>query len=154
MLQQLALLLTGLLGGIVGGLLGTGGCVIMLPALAFLFGYQLPIAIGTTITAVIITTTSGAVGHIRMRNVDYGTAKVIAASGAVGDFVGSLIFMYLSSNILLLSLILSLAFLYVSIRMIYEGARRSVGAKEGKEIPGSVSKEGYFRLHDRGYSLA
>ncbi|RDD53639.1 MAG: sulfite exporter TauE/SafE family protein [Candidatus Korarchaeota archaeon NZ13-K] len=142
MLREIALLLTGLAGGIVGGLLGTGGCVIMLPALAFLFGYRLPVAIGTTITAVIITASSGAVGHIRIGNVDYKTAKVIAISGAVGAAVGSLIFILLAGNTSILSLILGLAFLYVSIRMIYEGSRRSMGAGEGKEIPGSGARKG------------
>ncbi|RSN70946.1 sulfite exporter TauE/SafE family protein [Candidatus Korarchaeum cryptofilum] len=142
MMQELVLLIVGLLGGIIGGLLGTGGCVIMLPALAFLFGYQLPIAIGTTITAVIITATSGAIGHIRIGNVDYGTAKVVAISGAIGAFIGSLIFILLAGNISILSLILGLAFLYVAVRMVYEGLRRSIGAKDGKEIPGSSKKKG------------
>ncbi|MEM0017190.1 MAG: sulfite exporter TauE/SafE family protein [Candidatus Korarchaeum sp.] len=141
MFQELALLLTGLLGGTVGGLLGTGGCVIMLPALAFLFGYNLPVAVGTTITAVIITASSGAIGHLRMGNVDYGTAKVIAVSGAIGAFVGSLLFMFLAGNTSFLSLILGFAFLYVAIRMIYEGLKRFAGAKEGREIPGSFSKK-------------
>ncbi len=142
MAQELALLIAGLFGGIIGGLLGTGGCVIMLPALAFLFGYDLPVAIGTTITAVIITATSGAIGHIKIGNVDYGTAKVIAISGAIGAFIGSLIFILLAGNISILSLILGLAFLYVAIRMVYEGLRRSIGAKDGKEIPGSSTKKG------------
>lgn len=138
MLQEITLILTGLAGGIVGGLLGTGGCVIMLPALAFLFGYSLPVAVGTTITAVIITASSGALGHVRMGNVDYRTAKAVAASGALGALVGSLIFIMLAGNISLLSLVLGFAFLYVAIRMVYEGLRRSIGAKEGKEVPGDI----------------
>jgi len=69
------LLITGLIAGTLGGLLGIGGCVIMLPSLAFIFNYPLPVAIGTTITAVILTATSGTIGHIRMKNVDYSTAK-------------------------------------------------------------------------------
>lgn len=138
MLQEMTLLLTGLAGGIVGGLLGTGGCVIMLPALAFLFGYGLPVAVGTTITAVIVTASSGALGHVRRGNVDYRTAKVIAAFGALGALVGSSIFITLAGNISLLSLALGFAFLYVAIRMVYEGLRGSVGAREGREVPGSV----------------
>ncbi|ADC65335.1 hypothetical protein Ferp_1177 [Ferroglobus placidus DSM 10642] len=58
-------------------------CVIMLPSLAFIFKYPLAVAIGTTTTAVILTATSGAIGHLRMRNVDYSTAKIVAVSGAV-----------------------------------------------------------------------
>ena len=50
----ISLIIFGVLAGVLGGFLGTGGCVIMLPALYFLYNYDLPIAIGTTITAVII----------------------------------------------------------------------------------------------------
>ncbi|MDK2782359.1 MAG: uncharacterized protein PWR13_1387, partial [Archaeoglobi archaeon] len=132
------LLITGLIAGTLGGLLGIGGCVIMLPALAFVFRYPLPIAIGTTITAVILTATSGAIGHIRLKNVDYSTAKVVAVSGAVGAAVGSIIFFYISTQLWLLNFILGFAFLYVSIRMIYEGTiRRKMPEKPGNEVPGS-----------------
>ncbi len=130
--------LTGLIAGTLGGLLGIGGCVIMLPSLVFIFNYPLPLAIGTTITAVILTATSGAIAHIRLRNVDYSTTKVVAVSGAVGAAVGSVIFFYISNQLWLLNFILGFAFLYVSIRMIYEGIfKRRMEMKEGKQVPGS-----------------
>ncbi len=132
------LLITGLIAGTLGGLLGIGGCVIMLPALAFVFKYPLPVAIGTTITAVILTASSGAIGHVRLKNVDYSTAKVVAVSGAVGAAVGSVIFFYISNQLWLLNFILGFAFLYVSIRMIYEGTvRRKMPEKPGNKVPGS-----------------
>ncbi len=140
--------LTGLIAGTLGGLLGIGGCVIMLPALAFIFKYPLPVAIGTTITAVILTATSGALAHIRIRNVDYSTAKIVAVSGAIGAVVGSVIFFYVANQLWLLNVILGLAFLYVSIRMIYEGIfQRKLPAREGKEVPGSATAKsviGFF----------
>ncbi|RLG02954.1 MAG: sulfite exporter TauE/SafE family protein, partial [Thaumarchaeota archaeon] len=138
-IMAIFLILFGLVAGIVGGFLGIGGCVIMLPALYFLFGYPLPLAIGTTITAVMITAASGSIAHIRIRNVDYRTMSVIAVSGGIGAVVGSLIFAYLVNEITLLNLILGLAFLYVSIRMIYEGfLKRKTPEKTGKSIPGGV----------------
>jgi len=79
-LSIISLIVFGLLAGILGGFLGTGGCVIMLPALYFLYNYSLPMAIGTTITAVIITATSGSIAHIRMRNVDYKTTAIVTVS--------------------------------------------------------------------------
>ena len=132
------LFITGLIAGTLGGLLGIGGCVIMLPSLAFIFNYPLPVAIGTTITAVILTASSGAIGHIRLKNVDYSTAKVVAVSGAVGASVGSTIFFYIANQLWLLNFILGFAFLYVSIRMIYEGTiKRAMPEKPGNEVPGS-----------------
>ncbi len=133
------LMFFGLLAGILGGFLGTGGCVVMLPALYFLFNYNLPVAIGTTITAVIITATSGSMAHIKIRNVDYKTAIIIATSGAVGALLGSIVFQYLVEQLSLLKFILGAAFLYVSLRMIYEGGiRRRVEAKTGNIVPGSA----------------
>ncbi len=137
-LVTMLLFITGLVAGTFGGLLGIGGCVIMLPALTFLFNYPLPVAIGTTITAVILTASSGSIGHIRLKNVDYSTTRVVAASGAIGAVAGSIIFFYVSSQLWLLNLILGFAFIYVSIRMIYEGiVKRKIPEKAGNVVPGS-----------------
>lgn len=128
----------GLLAGTVGGLLGIGGCVIMLPALIFIFNYPLPVAIGTTITAVIITAISGSIGHIRMGNVDYSTVRVVSLSGGAGAVAGSLIFFFVYKQLCLLNMILGLAFLYVSLRMIYEGlVHRKLPERKGSTVPGS-----------------
>lgn len=85
MAPDVALLLAmfGLLAETLGGLLGIGGCVIVLLALCFLSNYPLPEAIGTTITAVIVTASSGTVAHVRIKNVDYDTARMVAFSGAL-----------------------------------------------------------------------
>ncbi len=136
------LFITGLVAGTFGGLLGIGGCVIMLPALTFLFNYPLPMAIGTTITAVILTASSGAIGHVRLKNVDYTTTKIVAVSGSIGATLGSVIFFYISSHSWLLNLILGFAFVYVSIRMIYEGIiERRIPEKAESVVPGgSIAK--------------
>lgn len=97
-------------------------------SLYFIFNYSLPVAIGTTITAVIITAVSGALAHIKIRNVDWSTTKTVAVSGGLGAAIGSIIFVYLAGNISTLNLILGFAFLYVSLRMIFEGLLRR-GAK-------------------------
>mgnify|MGYP001626168903 CR=1 FL=1 len=136
----LSLIVFGLLAGILGGFLGTGGCVIMLPALYFLYGYSLPLAIGTTITAVIITAASGSIAHIRIRNVDYKTTIIVTISGGIGAAIGSIIFQYLTAELPLLKVIIGLAFLYVSIRMIYEGLLRGKRIeKTGNIVPGTIS---------------
>jgi len=133
------LLLTGVLAGLVGGLLGIGGCSIILPVLVFLYGYSEPVAIGTTITAVIITAVSGAIGHIRIRNVDHKTSALINIFGSAGAAVGSIILTYVMTKVWLLDVILGLAFIYTSIRMIYEGALKRMPSPSsgGKRVPGS-----------------
>ncbi|MCS7130426.1 MAG: sulfite exporter TauE/SafE family protein [Archaeoglobaceae archaeon] len=133
----ISLFITGLIAGTFGGFLGVGGGFIMLPTLSFLFGYQLTTAIGTTITAIIFTAISGALGHLKRNNVDFKTAKLVAISGAFGAIIGSSAFFYLSKDIWLLSLLLGLAFTYTSLRMIYEGLRREV-EKKTEQIKGSI----------------
>jgi len=109
----------------------------MLPSLYFIFSYSLPLAIGTTVTAVVITATSGAITHIRIRNVDKETALIVAISGGIGSIVGSLIFAYLVGAVNVLSFVLGAAFLYISLRMIFEGFfRRGSKAVAEDKIPG------------------
>jgi uncharacterized membrane protein YfcA len=142
-ITAILLLMLGMIAGTFGGLLGIGGCVVILPSLTFIFNYPLAMAIGTTITAVILTATSGAIGHIRMKNVDYSTAKIVAVSGAIGAIVGSVIFFYIANQLWLLNLILGFAFLYVALRMIYEGIiKRKMPERTGNEVPGSKASKG------------
>lgn len=125
----ISLLTTGLTAGMLGGLLGIGGGVVALPILVFIFGYPLPVAIGTNITAVILTAASGTAGHIKLKNVDYSTAKIVASGGALGAAVGSQIFLYIENRLWVLNLILGFAFLSVSIRMVYEGVVKRSGSE-------------------------
>jgi len=135
MAMVILLSITGLIAGTLGGLLGIGGCVIMLPALVFVFRYPLPIAIGTTVTAVILTATSGAIGHIRLKNVDYSTVSgafklyqgvvdVIAAIClGVGTIIGAQIGARLTKIVppWAIKAIFGFVFLYVSLKFIYQG---------------------------------
>lgn len=136
-ITAILLFIAGIIAGIFGGLLGVGGGFIMLPALTFLFGYPLAIAIGTTITAIIFTAISGAVGHLKMRNVDMNTAKLISISGATGAIAGSLAFLYLAEKVWLLSLLLGIMFLFTSFRMVYEGLKKEIYEIKTEEISGS-----------------
>ena len=68
----------------------------------------------------------------------YSTAKIVAICGATGAMVGSIAFFYVAKQLWLLNFILGFAFLYVSIRMVYEGIiKRKIPEKESKEVPGS-----------------
>ena len=114
-------LITGLLAGIVGGLLGTGGCALIMPVIRFGFHFDPAIAVGTTLTAVVFTAGSGAIQHLRMKNVDKTTAMQVGISGVVGVIIGSIIFAYIKDYGDLIDLIVGIAFIIVSVRMLYEG---------------------------------
>ena len=85
-------LITGFLAGIIGGLLGTGGCALMMPVIRFGFHFDPAIAVGTTLTSVVFTAASGAIQHIKMKNVDKESALLTGYSGILGVIIGSIIF--------------------------------------------------------------
>jgi hypothetical protein len=130
-------LITGFLAGIVGGLLGTGGCALMMPVIRFGFHFDPAIAVGTTLTAVVFTAASGAIQHLRMKNVDKGTALLTGYSGILGVIIGSIVFGYIKNYGDVIDLIIGIAFIIVSVRMLYEGLfLKGQAAAPSSEIPG------------------
>lgn len=132
------LFLVGIVAGIVGGLLGIGGCSIMMPTIRFGFDFPPTLAVGTTLVAVIFTAASGAIQHWRLGNVDWKSVKYIAPAGLVGVLAGSAFFYYMRQYGAVIDLIVGLAFVWVAIRMVYEGIfRRQMAEVAGNELLGS-----------------
>lgn len=119
----LILLLVGFCAGLLGGWIGTGGCSVMLPVLHFWIGFPAPIAVGTTLFAVIFTAVSGGYGHLKQKNLDKRATMWVGGTGIIGVLIGSWLFTFLSNRSLLLGLIIGLVFLWPSIRMIWEGIK-------------------------------
>lgn len=130
------LVLIGLVAGFLGGIIGTGGCSVMLPAIHFWLGYPAPIAVGTTLFAVIFTAISGGYGHLMRRNLDVSATLWLGGFGILGVLLGSWLFTLLTDHVQLLGLILGIAFLWPAIRMSWEGfGIGSAPQKEGSSIP-------------------
>jgi hypothetical protein len=149
----LILVVVGFAAGLLGGWIGTGGCSVMLPVLHFWLGFPAPIAVGTTLFAVIFTALSGGYGHFKKRNLDKRAAFWLGGAGVVGVLLGSWLFTFLSSKSVLLGLIIGIVFLWPSIRMIWEGiagyrkakADQSVSVPpQGQSIDGHPAKLSVF----------
>lgn len=139
LITGLVLVVVGFAAGVLGGLIGTGGCSLMLPVIHFWMGYPAPIAVGTTLFAVIFTATSGGYGHLVRRNLDIKAVLWLGGAGILGVILGSWLFTLLAAHSALLGLILGLIFLWPAIRMIWEGiAQRKMPQREGNIIPGPV----------------
>jgi uncharacterized membrane protein YfcA len=131
---------TGIVAGVIGGLLGTGGCALMMPVIRFGFGFDPALAVGTTLTAVVFTAASGAIQHLRLGNVDPRTAATTGVSGVLGVVVGSIVFGFIKTYGELIDLIIGLAFIVVSVRMLYEGLAGKVPAARAEQgVPGTVA---------------
>lgn len=137
-------LITGFLAGIVGGLLGTGGCALMMPVIRFGFHFDPAIAVGTTLTAVVFTAASGAIQHHRMKNVDKETSFITGYSGILGVIIGSIIFGYIKGHGPVIDLIIGIAFIIVSLRMLYEGIFGSRQPEQAQTIPGKPLSKSFL----------
>jgi uncharacterized protein len=88
--EQVALiLLLGLLAGALAGLLGIGGGVILVPAMAFLLGIDQHTAQGVSLVVIVPTAISGALTHYRRGNVIPRLALSLGLAAIFGALLGS-----------------------------------------------------------------
>jgi len=129
-------IIVGMAAGCLGGWIGTGGCSVMLPILHFWLGFPAPLAIGTTLFAVIFTAISGGYGHFIRDNFDHRAALWLGGIGILGVLLGSWLFTILSAHAALMGLILGIVFLWPAMRMIREGLAHGMpgAVEEGSSI--------------------
>ncbi|MHA1116238.1 MAG: sulfite exporter TauE/SafE family protein [Candidatus Heimdallarchaeaceae archaeon] len=137
------LLIVGITAGFLGGIIGTGGCSVMLPILHFWLGFPAPLAVGTTLFAVIFTAISGGYGHLIRKNVDKRASIILGLSGIAGVALGSWLFTMLTgeNTVRYLSLILGIVFIWPAIRMTWEGIRGKIIDKKGSTEIKTETKE-------------
>ena len=86
------------LGGIVGvlsGMFGVGGGFLMTPLLVFI-GIPPAIAVASEANQILGASTSGAIAHIRRKNVDIKMGLLLVLGGVVGSALGVEIFRVLN----------------------------------------------------------
>ncbi len=93
--------------GFLAGLLGIGGGLIIVPALVYLLpllgidgDIVMPIALATSLGAIVITSSSAALAHHRNKNIDWSLAKPLMLVVAVGALLGAFIADFLSTQTL------------------------------------------------------
>jgi hypothetical protein len=83
--KHIASIFFGLLIGLMCGTIGAGGGVAILLILAFILGYPIRVAVGTSVLIMAFTALSGAFGHAL-----YGSFPLYAASvGCIGGAIGA-----------------------------------------------------------------
>jgi hypothetical protein len=76
-----------LLGGAIGfvaGLLGLGGGWLLVPSLVLLMDIPVPVAIGTSLVAIVVPALAGVVTHYHLGNLDFGRAVPLVLAGIAG----------------------------------------------------------------------
>jgi uncharacterized membrane protein YfcA len=97
----------GLFAGIIGGLLGIGGGAITVPCFFIIFkwlgfphAYLMPLAVGTSLAAMIFTSFSACWSHQHKKVVEWKIFNKMAPGLFIGAIMGSLVTVWLPENIL------------------------------------------------------
>lgn len=89
MMRWLGIGFIGLAGGFVSGLFGVGGGVVFVPLLVLLLGWNVHLAIGTSLAAIVPTAVVGAARHAGSGWVDLKTALILAVLAMAGAWLGA-----------------------------------------------------------------
>jgi uncharacterized membrane protein YfcA len=77
-----------LLGSLLG-FVGAGGAGVVIAVLTVVFGFPIHTALGTSLSAMVFTSMSGAYSHFREGNVVLKTGIAVGIFGAIGAFTGA-----------------------------------------------------------------
>jgi uncharacterized membrane protein YfcA len=95
-MELFAYLLTGAVAGLMAGLLGIGGGLVIVPALAFLFAVQgvadahlMHMAVGTSLAAIVPTAIASLLAHHRRDSVDWMAVRALIPGIVVGGLGGA-----------------------------------------------------------------
>ncbi|MGZ3660722.1 MAG: sulfite exporter TauE/SafE family protein [Bdellovibrionota bacterium] len=153
---ELILFLISVVAGIFGAILGLGGGVLIVPALALLFGVQIRYAVGASIVSVIATSSGAAATYVRDHITNIRVAMVLEVATTVGALCGAILSPYFPARALFA--VFSLILFYSAFSMLRKrgdhsiretndpwAARLSLNSsypdpKTGKPIPYSVDR--------------
>jgi uncharacterized protein len=83
------LALVGVAAGVLSGLLGIGGGLVIVPALAGMLGLPLKRALGTSLVAVVVLVIPGTIVHAVLGNIDWAVAVFLVIGSLPGARLGA-----------------------------------------------------------------
>ncbi len=120
--------------GFISAIAGIGGGSLLVPFLVLALGYDVKIAIATSLMCIVVTSSSASSEYLRRGLVDMGTALLLEPLTALGAITGAYITLTLPANVLKIAL--GALFLYISAETIWKALHERKGRVE---VPGSVT---------------
>lgn len=84
-------LLAGTVVGFLTGFFGVGGGFVIVPALVLALGYEMPIAIGTSLLVIAVSSAEGLAFRLSTTGIDWGIAIPFTLAGLVGVALGNVV---------------------------------------------------------------
>ncbi|WP_286138570.1 sulfite exporter TauE/SafE family protein [Bacillus sp. AFS055030] len=104
--------------GIISGLFGIGGGILLVPMMAFLFGFPPQLAVATSMFVVMFTTLGSSISYITLGEVNFYYILLLIPGAWFGGKIGAYINQKLKTETI--SLILRLVVLFYGIKLIIE----------------------------------
>lgn len=95
-MDNVLLVVFGLVVGVAASFSGLGGGFLMVPLL-LLLGHSAQKAVGTSFLAILVISLSALLAHNKLANVDYRLGILLGAGGAIGAQVGSRLLVHAST---------------------------------------------------------
>jgi len=74
--------------GILTGFFGIGGGFLIVPALIGVLGFPAPMAVGTSLMIIALTTVGGIIGHLEMAFIELGLTAIVVTGSLLGILAG------------------------------------------------------------------
>ena len=132
MLHLLALFVGALGIGFVSAIAGIGGGSLMVPFMVLALGYDVKVAIATSLLCIVVTSCSAASVYLRRDLVDIKSALLLEPATALGAVVGAFVTLTLPSEAVKGAL--GFILLYVSVTML----RRALTGVSGQDVSPKV----------------
>lgn len=91
---------SGAVVGFLTGLFGVGGGFLIVPALVFLLGLSMTVAVGTSLVVIAVNSAAGFAAHAGGADLDYALAAVFTAAAIVGSLIAGRIASRLAADTL------------------------------------------------------
>lgn len=141
------LLMLGVAVGFLSGVFGVGGGFLSTPFLIFM-GIPPAIAVGTQANALIASSVTGVLGHLRRGNVDVRMGTVMLGGGFAGAIIGVIIFRMLQ-HIGQIDLVISILYVgllgIIGLMMLFESVGALFKRAQATEDIQSLSQKSFFK---------
>ena len=121
---DLGIFVVSVCAGLIGSLAGVGGGILVIPALTFVFGVDIRLAVGASIVSVIATSSGAAAAYVRDRMTDMRIGMFLELATTTGAVMGAL-----------LAAVVAPGFLYVLLGFVLLGSAAMHAGRLHEETP-------------------
>lgn len=133
------LLVLGAFGiGLVSAVAGIGGGSLLVPFLILALGYNVKVAIATSLMCIVVTSSSASSEYLRRGLVDVNTALLLEPLTALGAITGAYVTLSLPVNVLKVAL--GALFLYISVETMWKAFREEKARVTSSKNVGTFRK--------------